>query len=234
MISRMPKPQTLTAQRVLHTLEKTYEPPRTFLRWRTPLDLLVATILSAQCTDARVNIVTQTLYKKYQSPEDYIRVPRKELEDDIHSCGTYRNKAMFIQEMCQQLLDHHKGQVPQTMAELVALRGVGRKTAAIILWACYGKNEGIAVDTHVERVSRRMGLSKYKDVKKIELDLMKALPNKDWGRFTTLMISHARAVCTARNRQCEKCVFQKSCPSSLVTGHVDLAKGSQKIRGRRL
>lgn len=216
---------TLTASTVLQTLEKLYTPPRTFLDWRTPLDLLVATILSAQCTDARVNIVTKTLYRKYQTAEDYVNVPRAELEDDIHSCGTYRNKARFIQEMSAQLISHHHGEVPQTMEELVELQGVGRKTACIILWACFGKTEGIAVDTHVIRVSQRMGLTRHKDPKRIELDLMESVPRKKWGEFTTQIITHARAVCTARNRQCEKCVFQKTCPSSLVMGKGDLASG---------
>ncbi len=215
---------SLTGGAVLRRLEKLHAPPRTFLHWRTPLDLLVATILSAQCTDVRVNIVTKTLYKKYQTPQDYVAVPRKELEKDIHSCGTYRNKARFIQEMCARLISHHHGKVPQTMGELTALQGVGRKTASIILWACFGKNEGIAVDTHVIRVSQRLGLTKHKDPKRIELDLMKALPNKKWGEFTTLIITHGRAVCTARNRQCEKCVFKKECPSSLVLGRKDVAK----------
>ncbi len=220
----------LTASTVLRQLEKIHEPPRTFLAWRTPLDLLVATILSAQCTDARVNIVTRTLYKKYHRPEDYVRVPRKELEDDIHSCGTYRNKARFIQEMAQALIDHHHGEVPQTMEELVELQGVGRKTASIILWACFGKNEGIAVDTHVIRVAQRLGLTKHSDPKRIELDLMQALPKERWGELTTLIITHGRAVCTARNRQCEKCVFQKECPSSLVMGRPDRAKKDAKPR----
>ena len=213
-----------TASSVLRSLERIHAPPRTFLAWRTPLDLLVATILSAQCTDVRVNIVTKTLYKKYHMPEDYVRVSRKELERDVHSCGTYRNKARFIQEMCKALIYHHHGKVPQTMEELVKLRGVGRKTASIILWACFGKNEGIAVDTHVMRVSQRLGLTRHKDPKRIELDLMKAVPRKKWGELTTLLISHGRAVCTARKRQCEKCVFKKRCPSSLIMGKSDKAK----------
>lgn len=216
--------KSLRASDVLEKLEEIHAPPRTFLHWRTPLDQLVATILSARCTDVRVNIVTKALYKKYRKPQDYLLVPRHELESDIHSCGTYRNKARFIQEMCQQLIDHHHGNVPQTMEELVKLCGVGRKTASIILWACFGKNEGIAVDTHVIRVSQRLGLSHHKDPKRIEMDLMKSLPKKKWGEFTTLIISHGRAVCTARNRQCEKCPFKKECPSSLVMGRKDLAK----------
>src|SRR3989338_3893207 len=214
----------LTARTVLRTLENLYEPPRTFLHWRTPLYLLVATILSAQCTDVRVNIVTKMLYKKYQTPEDYVTVSRKELERDIHSCGTYRNKARFLQEMCARLISHHHGEVPQTMEELIQLQGVGRKTASIILWACFGKNEGIAVDTHVIRVAQRLGLTRHKDPKRIELDLMEALPRKKWGEFTTQIITHGRAVCTARNRQCEKCIFRKKCPSSLVMARKDLAK----------
>ncbi len=214
----------LTTPTVLRSLEQIYTPPRTFLEWRTPLDLLVATILSAQCTDVRVNIVTKTLYRKYQAPEDYARVSRTELEEDIHSCGTYRNKARFIQEMCQRLIDHHGGEVPQTMEELIQLQGVGRKTASIILWACFGKNEGIAVDTHVIRVSQRLGLTTYKDPKRIELDLMRSLPEKKWGELTTLIITHARAICTARNRKCDQCIFQKECPSSSVMGRPDRAK----------
>ncbi len=220
----MKRTEILTASAVLRALEKIHEPPRTFLRWRTPLDLLVATILSAQCTDVRVNIVTKTLYKKYQTPEDYVTVPRKELEEDIHSCGTYRNKAKFLQEMSARLISHHRGEVPQTMEELTALAGVGRKTASIILWACFGKNEGIAVDTHVIRVTQRLGLTRHKDPKRIELDLLEALPRKKWGEFTTQIITHGRAVCTARKRQCEKCIFQKECPSSMVIGRGDLAK----------
>ena len=219
----MRRPQQ-TARTVLQELRNIYTPPRTFLQWRTPLDLLVATILSAQCTDARVNIVTKTLYKKYQSPEDYLRIPRKELEADIHSCGTFRNKARFIQEMSAQLITNFGGEVPQTMEELTTLQGVGRKTASVVLWACFGITEGIAVDTHVLRVSRRLGLSKHKDPKRVEIDLMEQLPKKEWGYFTTHIITHGRAVCTSRKRQCEKCVFNKRCPSSLVLGKGDLAK----------
>ena len=216
--------QPLTATGVLRTLKRRYKPPRTFLRWRTPLDLLVLTILSAQCTDARVNLVSKTLFKKYKKPQDYLAVSRKELEYDVHSCGTYRVKAKYIHELCAALIERHNGKVPQTMEELTAFNGVGRKTASIILWACLGKNEGIAVDTHVMRLARRLGLSRHKTPQRIELDLMRATPRKEWGYLTTLIISHGRAVCTARNRQCGKCVFTKKCPSSLVTGHKDLSK----------
>lgn len=220
----MRKNEKLTVVAVFRALEKAYHPPRTFLSWKTPLDLLVATILSARCTDSRVNVVTKTLYGKYRRPEDYIAVSRKEMEKGIRSCGTYRNKARFIREMCRQLVDRHSGKVPRTMDELVQLRGVGRKTAAIVLWACFGRNEGIAVDTHVMRLSRRLGLSRNKNPGKIELDLMKSLPRKHWGELNALMISHGRAICTARNRQCPKCQFWQKCPSSSKLGKNDLAK----------
>jgi endonuclease-3 len=146
------------------------------------------------------------------------------LEEDIHSCGTYRNKAKYIQTMCRLLIERHGGKVPDTMEELVKLPGIGRKTAAIITYAAYGKPQAIAVDTHVMRLARRLGLSRHTNPDKISLDLMKAVPRKNWGALTTLLISHGRAVCTARKRMCDRCVFRKSCPSSLVTGKKDLAK----------
>lgn len=210
---------------VLPKLRKLYKPPKTFLRFRTPLDLLIATLLSAQCTDARVNLVTETiLYPKYDTPEDYLGVPRAELEQDIKTCGFYHTKAKHIQELCHLLLEKHGGQVPDTMDDLTALPGIGRKTAAIILYAVFGKNEGVPVDTHVMRLARRLGLSKHKEQRKIEMDLMAAFPRKDWGNAAKLLVSHGRAICTARNRQCGACVFKNECPSSLVMGRSDLAK----------
>ncbi|MCA9371191.1 MAG: endonuclease III, partial [Candidatus Peregrinibacteria bacterium] len=162
----------LTATSVLSALKKLYKPPRTFLAYRTPLDLTVATILSAQCTDDRVNtVVTETLYPKYRTPDDYVAVSRQELESEIYSCGTYRNKARFIQEMCQLLIDRFGGEVPRTLDELITLPGIGRKTAAIITYAAYDNPEAVAVDTHVIRVSRRLGLSKQQNPDKISLDL---------------------------------------------------------------
>jgi endonuclease-3 len=201
---------------VLKKLDALYDPPKTFLHFRTPFDLLVVTILSAQCTDKRVNEVSKTLFKKYRKPEDYLKVSRAELERDIHSCGTYRNKARFIHELCALLLKRHQGKVPQTMEELTSLPGVGRKTASIILSVAFGKNESIAVDTHVLRVAQRLGLSKHTNPDKVSDDLMRQSPQKEWGRVTTLLISHGRAVCTARNRRCGQCVFQKKCPSSVA------------------
>jgi len=209
--------------RVLRELEKLYAPPRSFLRHRTPFQLLIATILSARCTDAHVNKVTPGLFRKYRGPEDFVRVSQGELEQDIHSCGTFRMKAKNIRGLCKDLLEHHGGKVPRTMEELVALPGVGRKTAAIILYVAFGKNEGIAVDTHVFRVSRRLGLSRGKTSEKVELDLMEQVPRAKWGELNTLMISHGRAVCMARSRKCGTCVFRKDCPSSLMYSRRDLA-----------
>ena len=209
---------------VLQKLKSLYQPPKTFLRFRTPFDLLIVTLLSAQCTDKRVNAVSKTLFKKYRTPEDYLKVSRRMLERDVHSCGTFRMKAKYIQELCRILLAKHGGKVPGTMEDLTALPGVGRKTAAIILSVIFGKNAYIAVDTHVLRLAQRLGLSKQKNPDNVAEDLMRALPRKDWGRVTPLLISHGRAVCTARNRQCGKCVFRKTCPSSLLRGYGDLSK----------
>lgn len=210
---------------VLTELGKLYKPPKTFLHFRTPLDLLVATILSAQCTDARVNIVTEKiLYLKYKTAQDYVQVRREELEQDIHSCGSYRMKAGFIQDTCHLLLQHFNGEVPRTMAELTTLKGVGRKTASVVLAAAFNINEGIAVDTHVMRLSRRLGLTNQTAQEKIEKDLMSQAPQKRWRDVTVHLISHGRAVCTARNRKCEECVFADRCPSSKLLGKRDLGK----------
>jgi endonuclease-3 len=224
----------ITMDRALADLGKLYKPPKTFLHFRTPLDLLVATILSAQCTDARVNIVTATiLYPKYETVEDYLKVRRDELEKDIRSCGTFRMKAKHIQESCQILKVKHGGKVPDTMEELIELPGVGRKTASVVLSAAYDKNVGIAVDTHVQRLAQRLGLSTHHDPGKIELDLMEQAPIERWRHVTTLLISHGRAVCTARGRKCGACVFKKDCPSSLVEGRSDKAKPKKSGMGKR-
>lgn len=168
------------------------------LDWTTPLELLVATILSAQCTDKRVNIVTKLLFKKYRSPQDYVAVSVRELENDVHSCGTFRMKAKAIKEACHILLRDFDGQVPRTMKEMITLRGVGRKTASVVLSTAYGINEGIAVDTHVTRVARRLGLTRAKTQSGIEKDLMKKYPQQDWVKISHLLIFHGRSSCTAR------------------------------------
>ncbi len=216
---------------VLRKLEKIYTPPKTFLYYRTPLDLLVAVILSAQCTDARVNLVTEKiLYPKYKTPEDYLKVSIEELENDVHSCGTFRMKTRSIRGMCTMVIEEFDGKIPDTMEDLLKLPGVGRKTASVILSAIFDKNLGIAVDTHVMRLAQRLGLSTYHDPKKIELDLMEAAPRKRWREVTTLLISHGRAVCTARGRKCGACVFKNECPSSMVRGKGDLAKAKKSMK----
>ena len=216
---------------VLSKLGRLYDPPRTFLEYRTPLDLLVAVILSAQCTDAMINRITkETLYPKYTTCDDYLAVSRSELEQDIRRSGHFRAKAKYIQETCQILLKKHGGEVPKTMEELVELRGVGRKTASVVLSAAFGINEGIAVDTHVQRLAQRIGLSMHHDPIKIELDLMDAAPRKRWRDVTVLLISHGRAICTARGRKCGGCIFKDRCPSSLTHGKSDLAKLKKKKR----
>ncbi|NOS68084.1 MAG: endonuclease III [Candidatus Peribacteraceae bacterium] len=212
------------ASTVLSTLEKLHEPPRTFLDFDSPFHLLVATILSAQCTDKRVNMVTPALFKKYPLPQDFLAVPEEELRRDIFTCGHYNNKAKYLRETSRILVEKFNSEVPQTMEELLTLLGVGRKTATVVLYAAFQRQEGIAVDTHVWRVSKRLGLTKANSQGKIELDLMRQTPRAKWGLFHTLLITHGRTVCTARNRQCEKCPFKNDCPSSLVTGKIDLAK----------
>jgi endonuclease-3 len=209
---------------ILKKLGAVHQPPRTFLDWDTPFHLLMATILSAQCTDKRVNIVTKTLFPKYKTPKDVLQVSVAELERDIHSCGHYRNKTKSLRESSQILLEDFGGEVPQTMEELLTLRGVGRKTASVILYAAFKQNAGVAVDTHVWRVSKRLGLSTAKTQDKIELDLMEQTPRDTWGTLHTLLIMHGRDVCTARNRKCEVCVFAKECPSSVVRGRGDFAE----------
>ena len=202
----------MDAKYILQKLRRLYSPPKSFLNWKTPLDLLIATLLSAQCTDERVNMVTKALFKKCRTAKDYAGLPRKELEKLIHPCGTFRVKTRHIQGLCRILIERHTGKVPRTIEELTALPGVGRKTALIVLYAAFGKVEGIAVDTHVMRVSSMLGLTKEKTPEKIEKDLMKIFPRKEWGRINTLFISHGRVVCGARKRKCAKCVFMNECP----------------------
>lgn len=201
---------------VLTALKKLYPDAHCTLDWSIPLDLLVATILAAQCTDARVNIVTKSLFKKYRTPSDYLAVSLRELGTDIHSCGTFRMKARAIQESCRKILQDYGGEVPRTMAEMLTLRGVGRKTASVVLATAYGVIEGIPVDTHCIRLSHRLGLTKQKVQGKIELDLMKKTPRKDWALLSHLLVFHGRAVCQARRPKCGECVLREKCPSARV------------------
>lgn len=202
----------VTIDLVLKQLKKLYPDAGCTLDWTTPLDLLVATILSAQCTDKRVNIVTKTLFRTYRSPEAYLAVPIELLEQAIHSCGTFRMKARAIRESCRQMIASFHGDVPRTMAAMLTLRGVGRKTAAVVLATAYGVIEGIPVDTHVMRVSRRLGLTHSKTQAGIEADLMRQTPRKEWANLSHLLIAHGRAVCTASNKNCAVCQLRALCP----------------------
>jgi len=202
------------AERILAILKRAYPDAKCSLNHRNPLELLVATILSAQCTDRRVNIVTKTLFAKYKTAADYAGSRQEDLERDIQSTGFYRNKAKNIRAMAQSLLDQHGGKVPDTMEELNNLAGVGRKTANVVLGNAFGKDEGVVVDTHVARLSKRLGLTKHANPVKIEQDLMKLVPRRDWTLWPHLLIHHGRAICTARKPQCPKCPLAELCPSA--------------------
>jgi endonuclease-3 len=200
--------------KILPILKKTYPAAKCSLDHTSPLELLVATILSAQSTDERVNIVTKDLFKKYTSAKAYANVAQEELEIDIHSTGFYRNKAKSIRAMAQALLDQHNGEVPKTMETLFELPGVGRKTANVVLGNAFGINVGITVDTHVTRLSNRLALTDHKtDAVKIELDLMPLVPQEDWALWSHLLIYHGRAICTAKNPKCVQCPILKFCPA---------------------
>jgi len=204
---------------VLPILRQTYPDAKCSLNHSTPLQLLVATILSAQCTDDRVNIVTKHLFRKYRTAADYAKVKPETLEKDIQSTGFYRNKTKSIRAMAQALVEKHNGKVPDTMDELVELAGVGRKTANVVLGNAFDKNVGVVVDTHVTRLSHRLDLTQQKTAEKIEQDLIPIVPKKDWVIFPHLLISHGRKICKARNPLCAECPVEKLCPSSwLKTG----------------
>jgi len=197
-------------------LRKTYPEAKVSLDFNAPLELMIATILAAQCTDARVNIVTKDLFKKYRKPEDWVKVNREELEQDIRSTGFYRNKAASIQKACQILIDNFGGKVPQTMEELLTLNGVGRKTANVILGNCFGV-QGIVCDTHMIRLARRLGLSANSDPVKLEFDLMDIVPKEKhggWTLFSHCIVFHGRACCKARKPDCPACPIAQYCPAA--------------------
>jgi endonuclease III len=209
-VSRSPAP----APEVVAGLKSEYPDARTELDWKNPLELLVATMLSAQTTDVQVNRVTQSLFAKYRTAEDYAHADPSELEEDVRPTGFYRNKARSLRNMADALVEEHGGEVPSTMQELVALPGVGRKTANVVLGNAFGVDEGIVVDTHVRRVSGRLGLTENKDPVKIEQDLMKVVPEEDWTVFSHLLILHGRRTCKARKPDCPNCVLNDICPSA--------------------
>jgi len=202
--------------RIIELLEKEYSGAEIALDYKNPLELLVATILSAQCTDERVNIVTKQLFKKYKTAEDYANAELAQLEQDIRSTGFYRNKAKHLKNCCRMLVEKYHSQVPRTMAELLELPGVARKTANIVLTNAYGIVEGIAVDTHVRRLTQRLGLTENEDPAKIEVDLMQLVPRDKWVRIADLLVFHGRRVCAARKPQCHACVLSKLCPSAFT------------------
>jgi endonuclease-3 len=197
-------------------LVREYPDAKCALNFSNPHEMLFATMLSAQCTDAMVNVVTARLFPRYPTLEDYAGADRAELEQDIKSTGFYRMKAKHVQETAQRLLERHAGKVPETLAELVTLPGVARKTANVVLGNAYGKVEGIAVDTHVKRLSRRLGFTTNDDPDRIERDLMALVPKPRWMNLTYLLIEHGRKVCKAPIPRCEDCVLSDLCPSSRV------------------
>jgi endonuclease-3 len=204
------------ADAVLDWLKQAYPDAHCALNHTNALELLIATILSAQCTDERVNIVTETLFRKYRTAEDFVAATQEELETDIHSTGFFRNKAKNIRAACEIILREYGGVIPPDMEKLLALPGVARKTANVVLGNAFGIASGVVVDTHVSRVSQRLALTAETVPEKIEKDLMQLIPESDWVLFSHLLIAHGRAICQARKPKCESCGLEPICPSSLL------------------
>jgi endonuclease III len=200
------------AAEVIRRLKKAYPDAHCALNHTSSFELLIATILSAQCTDARVNLVTADLFRKYRSPADYLKVPQTELEKDIHSTGFFRNKAKSIQAACERIISTFGGSVPNTMEELLTLGGVARKTANVVLGNAFGIASGVVVDTHVSRVSQRLGLTAKTAAEKIEADLASIVPKKHWIMLPHWLIFHGRQICTARKPKCQECPLSDICP----------------------
>ena len=227
-------PPVERAPAILRRLKKAYPDARIALEYSSPLELLLATVLSAQSTDVKVNEVTRGLFQKYRRLEDYLEVPEEELQDDIRPTGFFRQKTRALRGIAQKLLEEFDGEVPKTMAELVTLPGVARKTANIVQANCWPQEArkdpeaGIAVDTHVGRVGVRLGLTTFgsKDAVNIERDLMKVIPKKDWYKTTYLFIEHGRRVCIAKKPTCEECPVEALCPSSQEAGFPDLFRSA--------
>lgn len=197
---------------IIKRLKKEYPDAHCALNHTNAFELLVATILSAQCTDERVNIVTANLFRKYRKPQDYLDVLQEDLEQDIHSTGFFRSKAKNIQGACQKIIENFGGEIPQTMDELLSLNGVARKTANVVLGNAFGIPSGVVVDTHVSRLSQRLRLTENTAPEKIEKDLQELVPRKDWIMFPHWLISHGRKICQARKPKCEECVLNDICP----------------------
>lgn len=203
-------------QRIIRALKKTYPDATCALNHSNPVELLIATILSAQCTDERVNLVTATLFRKYPTVADYANADPAELEKDISSINFFRNKARSIQTTARLLLEKHNGSLPKTLEELTQLAGVGRKTANVVLGTAFGIPTGVVVDTHVARLTQLLGLTKNKDAEKIEQDLIELVPKKEWIDFSHRLIWHGRRICKARKPNCAECSLEPLCPSSLL------------------
>ena len=197
--------------KIFQLLQKNYGEVKPFLRFSNPLESLIATILSAQCTDERVNIVTKELFKKYKTPEDYLNVSNEELENDIRSTGFFKNKTKTIKNLCKTLVEKHNGKVPPSMEELTKIPGIGRKTANVVLSQAFGIVEGITVDTHVLRVSQRLGLTDKKDPEKVEIDLMEKFSKEKWYQLSMLLILHGRKICVAKKPKCGECFLNDLC-----------------------
>jgi endonuclease III len=203
-------------QEIIKRLKKTYPDAHCALNHTNPFELLVATTLSAQCTDVQVNKVTANLFRKYRGPQDYLNVSQEELENDIRSIGFFRSKAKNIQAAAKRLLEVYGGEVPRTMEEMVTLPGAGRKTANVVLGNAFGIASGVVVDTHVSRLSQRLGLTEKTTPEKIEIDLAELVPKKDWVMFSHWLIFHGRQICHARKPKCTECVLADQCPSYKV------------------
>jgi endonuclease-3 len=210
-------------KKIIKLLKREYPQAACSLDYSNPLELLVATILSAQCTDERVNSLTPALFRKYPACDDYLKIPQSELEQDIRPTGFYRNKARAIQGACRLIKEQHGGRVPDKIEELLLLPGVARKTANVVLGNAFGIASGVVVDTHVSRLSQRLALSAEKEPEKIERDLMELVPRSVWILFPHLLIAHGRKICKARTPLCAECVLEKLCPSSLLKQNVESA-----------
>jgi len=202
----------LQADEIIRRFKKEYPDAHCALNYTNAFELLIATILSAQCTDERVNLVTANLFRKYRKPQDYLEVLQEELEQDIHSTGFFRNKAKNIQAACQKIVEQFGGKIPQTMDELLSLNGVARKTANVVLGNAFGIASGVVVDTHVSRLSQRLGLTENTAPEKIEKDLQEIVEEKNWIMFPHWLISHGRKICQARKPKCGECVLNDLCP----------------------
>ena len=211
-------------KKIIDILKKTYPEAHCELNYKNPLQLLIATILSARCTDKQVNIVTEQLFKKYKTAADFSNANLEELANDIKRIGMYKTKARAIQSACKTIVERFNGEVPRTMEELTSLNGVGRKTANVVLGNVYGINVGVVVDTHVIRLSQRLGLTKEKDPEKIEAELMKIVPQDQWTMLSHWLIWHGRRRCFARNPDCQNCDIKELCPSAFEFNKTKKAK----------